>query len=217
MAYQDKDKFINLQSSDKASTLNTAGEKLGTYYLTDNPKHYEIQRSNNFLFYIEGLNQNIGHADGFDIKTANAYAYSNAEDVIKISVNKASVPHFTQSVIQVKRGNNTMKFAGVPEFSSGSIELNDYIGAGTKEVLYAWQQRAYNVHTEKVGLVTDYKRDAYLLEYTPDYQLVRTWKLFGCWISSLSEGEFSHDSADKHTISATIEYDKAWLDVSDIE
>lgn len=201
---------INLQNVDKASTLHTAGDKLGTYYLTDNPKYYEIQRSNNFVFYVNGLSKQFNIAN-------NTYAAENADDVIKISVNKATVPHFTQTAIQVKRGNNTMKFAGTPEFGSGSIDLNDYIGAGTKDVLLAWQSKSYDVRTEKVGLASDYKKDAYLLEYTPDYQLVRTWKLMGCWISALSEGEYSHDSADKHTITATIEYDKAWIDISDIE
>lgn len=201
---------INLQNIDRPSTLHEAGDKLGTYYLTDNPKYYEIQRSNNFVFYVSGLSKAFNIAN-------NKYAQDNADDVIKISVNKATVPHFTQSAIQVKRGNNTMKFAGVPEFGSGSIDLNDYIGAGTKDVLLAWQNKSYDVRTEKVGLASDYKKDAYLLEYTPDYQLVRTWKLMGCWISGLSEGEYSHDSADKHTISATIEYDKAWIDISDVE
>ena len=201
---------INLQNIDRPSTLHEAGDKLGTYYLTDNPKYYEIQRSNNFVFYVSGLSKAFNIAN-------NKYAQDNADDVIKISVNKATVPHFTQSAIQVKRGNNTMKFAGVPEFGSGSIDLNDYIGAGTKDVLLAWQSKSYDVRTEKVGLASDYKKDAYLLEYTPDYQLVRTWKLMGCWISGLSEGEYSHDSADKHTITATIEYDKAWIDISDVE
>ena len=201
---------INLQNADKESTLHTAGDKLGTYYLTDNPKYYEIQRSNNFVFWVNGLSKQFNIAN-------NTYAAENADDVIKISVNKATVPHFTQTAIQVKRGNNTMKFAGTPEFGSGSIDLNDYIGAGTKDVLLAWQNKSYDVRTEKVGLASDYKKDAYLLEYTPDYQLVRTWKLMGCWISALSEGEYSHDSADKHTITATIEYDKAWIDISDIE
>lgn len=210
MAYQDKDKFINLQNTDKASTLHEAGDRLGTYYLTDNPKHYEIQRTNNFVFYVEGLSKK------FDIPQ-NRYAQENADDVLKISVSKASVPKFSQSAITVKRGNNTMKFAGAPEFSSGSIDLNDYIGAGTKDVLVAWQNQSYDVRTEKVGLATDYKKDAYLLEYTPDYQLVRTWKLFGCWISDLSLGDYNHDSADKQTLSATIEYDKAWVDTDDIE
>lgn len=201
---------INLQNVDRPSTLHEAGDKLGTYYLTDNPKYYEIQRSNNFIFYVSGLSKKLSI-------TNNKYAQENADDIIKISVNKATVPHFTQSAIQVKRGNNTMKFAGAPEFGSGSIDLNDYIGAGTKDVLLAWQNKSYDVRTEKVGLASDYKKDAYLLEYTPDYQLVRTWKLMGCWISGLSEGDYSHDSADKHTITATIEYDKAWIDISDID
>ena len=201
---------INLQNVDRPSTLHEAGDRLGTYYLTDNPKYYEIQRSNNFVFYVSGLSKAFNIAN-------NKYAQDNADDVIKISVNKATVPHFTQSAIQVKRGNNTMKFAGAPEFGSGSIDLNDYIGAGTKDVLLAWQNKSYDVRTEKVGLASDYKKDAYLLEYTPDDQLVRTWKLMGCWISGLSEGEYSHDSADKHTITATIEYDKAWIDISDVE
>lgn len=212
MAYNDTQKFIHLKNKDVASAVDASGDgKLtGTYYLTDDPKHYEIQRSNNFMFYVSGL------SNAFNI-VSNKYAQTNADDVIKVSVTRSSVPHFTQSVISVKRGNNTMKFAGTPEFGSGQIELNDWIGAGTKEVLYAWQQKAYNVHTEKVGLASDYKKDAYLLEYTPDGQLIRTWKLMGCWISGLSEGEFNSESNDKHTISATIEYDKAWIDTSDIE
>lgn len=201
---------INLQNVDKESTLHVAGDKLGTYYLTDNPKYYEIQRTNNFVFYVSGLSK------AFSIPN-NTYAQNNADDVLRISVSKGFVPHFTQSAIQVKRGNNTMKFAGVPEFGSGQIVLNDYIGAGSKDVLMAWQRQSYDVMTEKVGLASDYKRDAYLLEYTPDYQLVRTWKLLGCWISGLSEDGYNHESADKNTIQATIEYDKAYVDTSDIE
>jgi hypothetical protein len=201
---------IFLQNAEKQSTIHEAGDKLGTYYLTDNPTHYEIQRTNNFVFYINGLK------DSLQIPQ-NSYAAANAEDVIRVSVSKASVPHFKQSAIAVKRGNNTMKFAGVPEFDAGELTLNDYIGAGTKDVLMAWQSKAYDVRTEKVGLASDYKRDAYLLEYTPDYQLVRTWKLMGCWISGISEDPYSHDSAEKHTINATIEYDKAWIDISDID
>ena len=76
MAYQEKDKVINLQSADKKSTLDTAGDRLGTYYLTDNPKHYEIQRGNNFVFYVEGLNKLLGNTD-YSLQTANKYAYEN--------------------------------------------------------------------------------------------------------------------------------------------
>ena len=211
--FKAEDKKILLNNKEVASTLHTndKGAFKGTANLANNPKHYEIQRNNNFEFYIEGLSKTVATIEN------NKYAYDNADDVIRISVAKAFVPHFTQNVIEVKRGNNTMKFAGVPTFSNGQIELNDYIGAGTKDILVAWQKQSYDVETEKVGLASDYKKVAYLLEYTPDYQLIRTWKLVGCWISALSESDYAYDSSDKHTIQVTIEYDKAFLDTSDVE
>lgn len=203
---------INLQNKDRASTLNVAGDKLGTFYMTQNPKYYEIQRNNNFAFYVD-LSNFFTETD----LVGNTYARTNATEVLKLSVASSSVPHFTQSVIEVKRGNTTMKFAGVPTFGEGNIKLDDWIGAGTKDILLAWQKKSYNVQTEKVGLASDYKRLGYLLEYTPDYQLVRTWVLEGCWISGISEDNFDHDSNDKHALNAVIQYDRAYPDVSDIE
>jgi hypothetical protein len=211
--FTDANKKILLNNKEVASTIHTndKGAFKGTTNLANNPKHYEIQRNNNFEFYIEGLSKTVAKIEN------NTYAYDNADDVIRISVAKAFVPHFTQNVIEVKRGNNTMKFAGVPTFSNGQIELNDYIGAGTKDILMAWQKQSYDVETEKVGLASDYKKIGYLLEYTPDYQLIRTWKLVGCWISAISESDYAYDSSDKHTVQVTIEYDKAFLDTSDNE
>jgi hypothetical protein len=159
------------------------------------------------VFYTTGLSAIIN-------VPANTQADTNADSIIELSVSKSSVPHFSQQAIQVKRGNNTMKFAGVPEFKAGSITVNDYIGSGVKDILMAWQARSYDVNTEKVGLAKDYKITAYLLEYTPDYQLVRTWRLEGCWISEITEGEYNHESNEKHTIDVTIEYDKAYMETN---
>lgn len=222
MAYTDTQKKLYINgAAGPGTTIETAATSpIGTYYLADNPQHYEIQRTNNFVFYVEGLKSGITKSAELDPDSygvQNKWAQDNADDVIRISCSKAFVPHFTQSVIEVKRGNNTLKFAGTPTFGEGSIALYDFIGAGTKDVLYAWQQLSYNTRNEKVGLVTDYKKDAYLLEYTPDYQLVRTWKLYGCWISGLSEDDYNWESNEKHNINATIQYDKAVIDTSDVE
>ena len=54
------------------------------------------------------------------------------------------------------------------------------------------------------------------MEYSPDQQLVRKWRLYGCWISSISEGDYDAESNDKKMISATIEYDKAKIDYDDL-
>jgi hypothetical protein len=54
--------------------------------------------------------------------------------------------------------------------------------------------------------------DCYLLEYTPDYsELVRTWKVEGCWISSLSDDGYSVDSGGSaKQITAEIQFDRAY-------
>ena len=205
--------LVNINNTPSPSTIHTyENPKTGTYYLANNPQLYEIQRTNNFAFYTTGLKDLIS-----GLVVNDPTAEMDADGVIELAVSKSSVPHFSQSAIQVKRGNNTIKFAGVPEFKSGSLQVNDYIGSGIKDVLMAWQQKSYDVNTEKVGLAKDYKIDANLIEYTPDYQVVRTWKLIGCWISEISEDDYNHDSNDKHTISVTIEYDKAYIDKSSIE
>ena len=209
MAYPNKqtDNVIRLgKSTDAKSTVNTAAQAtngIGIQYLATNPKHYEIQRSNNFMFYVDLAGLTVKNSD---------YATANANSVIQVACSKAFVPHFKQEVIQVKRGNNTIKYAGTASFDSGSVSIRDYIGSGAKDLMMAWQRLSYDVATEKVGLATDYKKDGYLLEYTPDYQLVRTWKLHGCWISAISEGEYSHESNDARQVDVTIEYDWAEVD-----
>lgn len=184
----------------------------GAYHLSDNPALYEPQRNNNFVFIVTGID-NILRA-GVAETDENAYI-SNAQEVLKFSVEQSSIPMFSQEVITIKRGNSVMKAAGVPTFTEGNIVVNDYIGADSKSVLMAWQNLSYNVLTEKIGNMADYKKTCYLNEYTPDYKLVRTWKMLGCWVSGLSEDPFSMNDSGKKTISANISYDKAIMEMPD--
>ena len=95
-------------------------------------------------------------------------------------------------------------------------------------------QRVYCKHCKKTHsilprFIIPYEREPFdyvldlVLEFKDkeiskvDYQLVRTWKLLGCWCTSVSKGDYSHDSNDKQMISANIEYDKAWVDTTDID
>lgn len=63
--------------------------------------------------------------------------------------------------------------------------------------------------------MADYKKICYLQEYTPDWELVRTWKLIGCWVSGISEDTFSNESTSKKTITATIQFDRAYMELPD--
>ena len=108
--------------------------QIGTYHLADNPSLYEVQRDNNFEFIVTGLDNLIrSNADATD---ENALIV-NASQTLRFSVVSSTIPMFSQDSITVQRGNSTMKFAGKPTFSSGSLVVNDFIGADTKSVLMA--------------------------------------------------------------------------------
>lgn len=174
------------------------------YYLSSNPEYFEPQRGNCFKFVVENLGVDLA---AFGIK--NTYTDDDLSSAIELSVKASSVPHFDIDPLTISRGNSQMKFAGKPTFKDGQITVHDYIGTHVKDILLAWQHQAYDVSTGKVGLAGDYKRTAKLYELTPDYQIIREWTLYGCWISSLSEGNYEHDSADAKTVDATIVYDYA--------
>ena len=190
-------------------------EQIGTYHLADNPQLFEVQRNNNFEFVVTDID---GIMRAGATGTEKNAKINNAQEMLRLSVTKAFVPHFTQEVVPIKRGNTTLKYAGVPTFGEGTLDFNDFIGADVKSILMAWQNLSCNIQTEKVGSldVTNYKKNCYLIEYTPDYRKVRTWKLYGCWISSLSEGEYTADDGQKHSISCTIQYDRAEIDLTEV-
>ena len=210
--------MIRINGIDYASTANDSsvpGAPYGTYELANNPNIYEIQRTNNFEFIVTGL-EGIKKAGFSDDETDPNTFVANGQEIIRMAVSEAFIPSFQQSVINIRRGNSELKYAGVPSFSSGSIQLNDYIGVDLYGTLMAWQNLSYNVRTEKVGLASDYKKLCYVVEYTPDYQQVRRFKLEGCWISNLSSSGLSSDSNQNMKVTATIEYDRATIDTSEL-
>lgn len=189
----------------------------GTYHMAANPNIYEIARSNNFEFVVAfPAGSTLMKAGGTVSNNDGSFTAEEAQEVIRMSVSQSTIPHFQQNPIEVKRGNTTLKYAGVPTFNDGSLTLNDYIGANTLGVLMAWQQLSYNVASERVGLAQDYKKQATLIEYTPDLQVVRSWTLYGCWITSISESDFNSDDNSKHTITVGISYDKAIMNDGDL-
>ena len=205
---------IRINGTDRLTTINQVSPSpMGTYHMAANTNLYEIQSTNNFEFIVTDID---GIIKAGMLGNESNGKIANAQEIIRMAVTESSVPFFYQNAIEVKRGNSTMKFAGVPTFEAGTIKVNDYIGASAKEVLLAWQSLSYNVTTEKVGLASDYKKDCYLVEYTPDYQKVRQWKLQGCWISKLGGATFSSENNEKMQLDVTIEYDKAELDTSEV-
>ena len=103
---------------------------LGSAHLADNPNLYEPQRTNNFYFIVNDI-------DGILRAAPSSYSESNraidnAQSTLFYSVSAVSFPYFSQSPIEINRGNSTMKVAGKATFGEGSLTIRDFIGADTE-------------------------------------------------------------------------------------
>ena len=187
-----------LQTTDKGAMHFAAKKEL-----------FEIQRGNNFEFVIPkgAFSSMTPFGEGAEVQTID-----NANEIIRLSVSSASIPYFSQNAIEVRRGNTVVKYAGPISYGAGSIKCYDFIGAKTKDILMGWQARSGNPLYQTVGQQSDYKMDCFLQEYTPDYsELVRTWKVEGCWISDMSDDGYSVDSGGSaKQISVTLQFDRAY-------
>jgi hypothetical protein len=187
---------------------------LSAQHISTNLANYEAARTGFFSLIVDDIDNIVSAAFSGDPRDAAASdKIARAQETLKLNVIKAPVPHFSLEALAYKRGNDTVKFAGVPTFDSGDITVDDVVGMDTKSILMAWQALAYNVYTRKGGRMKDYKKNCTLIEYTQDFEQVRSWTLYGCWISKITEGEFDKENDGKRQISATIEYDRAEMNL----
>ena len=182
---------------------------LSAYHLsTGTHRAYQPAKKNFFEFIVEDLDNLLKPGVEVDLAEENDYI-RNGQEVIRLTVNKAPVPHFELNDIEIRKGNSIVHYAGTPTFNDGTLEVDDMIGAQSKAVLEAWQNLAYNVVTDKGGRAIDYKKNATLIEYTSDHVKVRSWRLIGCWIKNISEDDYDKTNDDLVRVQGTIRYDRA--------
>ena len=181
----------------------------GTYTFSDRPDLYEPARSNNFRLIVYGVdNLQLPNTDSND---PNSYV-KNGQEVIDFSSDSVPIPHFQVGVIRSERGNSSVKFAGKPEWQGGTLVINDWIGARSKDVLMAWQNLVYEVKRDVVHrvAVSGYKKKCHLIEYTTDNVMIRYWELEGCWPSNINEDPMANSGGnEQRKLQVTLEYDRA--------
>lgn len=143
--------------------------------------------------------------------TDDLYKAEDYQEVLKLAVTKCDVPSYEVTTFEYRRGNDVVRFAGVPTFKGGSLTVDDYIGIDTKSMLYAWLRLAYDPFTRKGGRMSDYKKNCRLVEYTQDYQEVRQWQLEGCFITAINEDSFNRESDGKRQMTVDFSYDRATM------
>lgn len=185
-------------------------KSLTAEHISSNLQNYEAARSGFFTLIVDGLDNILKSTYiGNEADAQDTDRIANAQEILKLNVTASSVPQFTINVQRYERGNETVKFAGKPQWNNTSITVDDVVGLNTKEILLSWKALAYNTHTRKGGRMSSYKKTCTLVEYTQDYEPIRSWTLYGCFVTAVNDSEFNKASDDKRSLTATIEYDRA--------
>ena len=161
---------------------------------------WEPQRTNNF----EIVFPNLGQLYSIDTRLAMP---GNASEILTLSVKSVSSPSTQIDALKVWYGNNSVNFAGRPTYSDVEIVVNDFIGIDTERILMSWSRLVYDPKTEKIGYASDYKRDGYLMEYSPSGDFIRKVQLRGCFPGTIAPGNFSNDDNSVREITATFYVD----------
>lgn len=165
--------------------------------------NWEPQRTNNFELHVYGLSKNIYTPD------KGIMIGGNPEQTLTLSL--ASIGSISQNVssLPVRYGNTEIKFAGVPTQGDFQATINDYIGKGTERIIAAWHNAVANWGTQKVGMASDYKKSAAIIETAPDGSHYRVWKLFGLFPRDVDYGSYDYNSNGIKQIQVTFSCDAA--------
>ena len=175
--------------------------QLGAYHMIDR-NEWEPQRTNNFEIQFPGLGNLTSIDQGIALP-------GNATDLLTLSVKSVSYPSTQINKLQVFYGNNSINYAGKPSYGDVEIVVNDFIGIQTERIIMAWSKKVYDPKNETIGWASDYKRDGYLMEYSPDGTVVRRTQLRGCFPGTVSPGGFDNTGNDIREISVTFYCDVA--------
>ena len=88
------------------------------------------------LLWLYNINYNRDSGGEATEENGNLYNSKLASDYLRLNVTKASVPSFTLAVLDYRRGNNVVHYAGTPTYDGGSITVRDIVGLDTKSLLY---------------------------------------------------------------------------------
>lgn len=187
---------------------------LSAAHISASLENYEAARSGFFIFQPASATDPVLQLIADKVKeydTNSTLTAEKVQEILRLNITESAAPSFSLELLQYRRGNEVVKFAGVPTFSDGSIKIDDIIGVDTKSIIHAWKELAYDLKTYTGGRMYEYKMDCNLTEYTQDYRPVRTWLLKGCFVQQVNEQGFSKESDGKRAMDCTIPYDRATM------
>lgn len=166
-----------------------------TYF---NQRDYQLQGRNHFeVQFNEGDNKEVW------------------DESLTLLVKSFPLPKETTEVNTLDHFNQQIKLAGKTTFSGGELVIHDAIDKDVEILFRKWRNRVYNASKGTVGYAADYKSNGTIVEYSPNGETGRKWRLVGCWPSEVNYGDLDYETGGYKDITCTIVYDWAYRDDTD--
>jgi len=149
----------------------------------------DVRRNNNFVVTIEGVTD---------------------DNNLELIIQKAFLPQVSLNVLELRHGNDALKFAGVATWAGGDITILDILNKDELEAVLAWFKQTYDWVDGAIGVANGpngYKKSGFITEYAADGKYIRRWDIDGMWISKLDLGQLDAASGEMKELTFTIEID----------
>jgi hypothetical protein len=150
----------------------------------------DMRKTNNFIVHIDDVTK-----DG------------NSLDLI---IQRAFLPKVSINPIELRHGNDAIKFAGQATWEGGQIVILDTLSRNELDALLSWAQKVYNPDADggaTIGVASEYKKNGTITEYASDGRYQRRWKVKGMWPSDIDLGTLDAENANTKELSFTIQID----------
>lgn len=114
-------------------------------------------------------------------------------------------------VIEDFYGNDSIKFAGKPQYQAVQWTIKGYCGLDSQAELNRMDAQVFDAATELCGRPSQYMKDAYVLRDsgTGDDQWSRVWKWRGVWVSEIDWGDCDYTASDIVRFTCTLQVSRA--------
>lgn len=174
------------------------------FHIANNSTKYRPSMTNNFRITIWGL-------EGIADKTNEDDGAVLGEDTgltLRIANETFSEPTLNQQSVKIQRGNLSIEFPSQMDAFQSTSSFTCFVDSDAYGKLYAWKCLAGDHETGEVGDPADYWKTVTIEHISGKGELIGTWTLNNCWLSSLEGVTFDQKASEVKSCKVTIKYFK---------
>lgn len=130
---------------------------------------------------------------------------------IKIYGKSTGLPKIQNELIEIPTMGGRFKMAGIPDYSSISMDLYTFEGI-TQEEIIEWVNQHYNPTLFSTGFPDSYKSDMYIYVLDSNHVPLKKFTLIGAFLESVDFGSLDWSTSDMVVANISVAYDYLQID-----